>query len=240
MEIVGKKIKPLPCGEFTQRSFAMLIPAIDTDPRKCTGIPDTHVIKLIAEALQIVSTVLPELLTAAELAAVQHVLVRPTHHHHPYTRWAAECRTHVMWLVRVGSELCAEKLRRWPDNAPHQYSHAYAELLRLLPPAMLALPWPLAETELPTVCTSETSVPRADHRRLIAATARGGGRTRAFQMYYVFTKQRLWRFGGGAETRERRLAKRQMRPHCAVVVPEPWLSFVLSAGERAMLDPSTA
>ena len=56
----------------------------------------------------------------------------------------------------------------------------------------------------------------------------------AFQMYYVFAKQRLWRFGGAAETRERKLAKRQLRPH-SMVVPEPWLSFVLSDGERALL-----
>lgn len=210
----------------------MLVPAIAADPADCAaGLPDSHVVKLIAESLQIVSTVLPALLSAAELEAVGRLLLRPTHQHHPYTRWAAGGRAHAMWLVRLGGALCAEKRRRWPANAPHQYEPCYAELDARLPPDMRQLPAALPETSLPVVCTSAASVPDEQQRRLIAATAAAGQRTRAFQLYYVVAKRRLWRFGGAAETAARRVAKRTQRP-TAWPVPEPWASLVLAEHER--------
>jgi len=210
----------------------MLVPAIATDPADCArGLPDTHVIKLIAESLQIVSTVLPSLLQPAELAPIAAGLLRPTHQHHPYVRWAAASRAHAMWLVRLGGALCAEKRRRWPANAPHQYEPLYAELDARLPSDMRQLPSALPEASLPVVCTSPASVPDEQQRHLIAATAAAGQRTRAFQLYYLVAKQRLWRFGGAAETAARRVAKRTQRP-AAWPVPEPWASLVLAEHER--------
>lgn len=217
----------------------MLIPAISGDPVACAAVPDSHVVKLAAELLQIVSTVVPAVLAPTELAAVADLLLRPTHAHHPYTRWAAEQRAHVMWLVRVGAALCAEKRRRWPRNPPHCYEHHYAELERRLPDDMRALPAALDEAQLPAVCASEKSVPSAPQRDVIAAAVASGRRARAFQLYYVFTKlprPRTARFGGAAETRARAVAKRQKRAPVPFAVPEPWASFVLTETERELLS----
>jgi hypothetical protein len=213
----------------------MLIPAIECDPAHIVGVPDSHVVKLVAELLQIVSTAAPSVLDAAELATISHLLVKPTHAHHPYTRWAASARAHVMWLVRAGAALCAEKRRRWPANAPHCYESRYAALLELLPPDMRALPAALDEAQLPAVCVSETSVPNDTQRAVIRAAVAAGQRTRAFRLYYVFAKlsnPRIARFGGAAETAARRVAKRQNRPY-TLVLPEPWASFALTAKEQA-------
>lgn len=215
----------------------MLIPAISTEPAACAAVPDSHVVKLAAELLQIVSTAAPSVLAPAELAAVADLLLRPTHAHHPYTRWACEHRAHVMWLVRVGAALCAEKRRRWPANAPHRYEAVYAALAHRLPADMRALPTALDEAQLPAVCASETAVPDAAQRRVIGAAVAAGRRARAFQLYYVFAKlprPRTARFGGAAETIARRVAKRQQRP-IAFALPEPWASFALTDAEQTIL-----
>ena len=119
----------------------MLVPAVAPDPFACApALPDSHVVKLIAESLQLVSSALRELLTPHELAAVAPLLLKSTHLHHPYTRWAAASRAHAMWLVRLGAALCAEKRRRWPANAPHCYEATFAALDAALPADMRALP----------------------------------------------------------------------------------------------------
>lgn len=210
----------------------MLIPAISADPAQCTAIPDAHVVKLIAETLQIVSTAAPAVLSPAELGPIAPMLTRPTHAHHPYTRWATESRDNVAWLIQLGRALCDEKRRRWPENQPHQYAVNFATLAQHVPPPTTAL----SEHQLPAVCTSATSVPDERHRRLIAHLVARGRRARAFQLYYHVSKQHLWRFGGAAETRERQVAKRTGRPACtARFVPSLWADFVLTADEQAFM-----
>ena len=185
-------------------------------------------VKLIAETLQIVSTAAPDLLTDAELSDASPWLVARTHPHHPYTKWAASCRRNLVWLIRLGTELCAEKKRRWPSNDAHRYAANFRALSDQFDAATAVL----SDNELPRVCVSPTSVPDERQRQVIVRCIDSGKRARAFQLYYHFSKQHLWRFGGAAETHERRVAKRQNRP--AVVtrfVPEPWASFVLLPDE---------
>ena len=75
-------------------------------------------------------------------------------------------------------------------------------------------------------------MPDARQRSLIAATAAAGRRSRAFCLYYLCAKQRLWRFGGAAETHARRVAKRTQRL-VAWPVPALWAALELDARERA-------
>lgn len=206
----------------------MLIPAIHGDPSQCVALPDSHVVKLIAETLQIVSTAAPHVLTEEEFANAASCLVAPTHPHHPYTKWAASSRRNLVWLIRLGTELCGEKKRRWPDNG----EHCYAANFRALSCQFDAATVVLSDSELPRVCVSAASVPDERHRQAIVRCIDSGKRARAFQLYYHFSKRHLWRFGGAAETHERRVAKRQNRPAMVTrFVPEPWASFVLASDE---------
>lgn len=217
----------------------MLIPALHCDPAVVpTLLPDSHVIKLISESLQLISTALPHVLSQHELASVQPLLLASTHENHPYSRWARLTRDNAMWLVRLGWAMCQEKQRRWPDNRPHQYEPLFAALLRSLPVDMQALPAVLPENQLPITATSATSVPDERQRNLIVGTAASGARVRAFHLYYHFTKRHLWRFGGAAETRARKHARSRPTTTASVhhFVPPLWASFVLSVDEQRLIE----
>lgn len=192
----------------------MLIPAINRNPRLCTAVPDKHVVKLIAEQLQLASTALRKLQPGRH----EPLLLRSTHAHHPYTLWTAQSLAHVVYVLRIAQALCQEKLRRWPRNAPHIYAgRVDALLLALDADARFAAALP--ECEMPIVCASEAMVPDA-HQRAAILQAAVTDRAAAFRLYFWFVKrpqQTLWHFGGAEETAARKRRRTD---------PEDWLPAV--------------
>lgn len=183
----------------------MLIPAIDEHPERCVALPDAHVIKLPVELLQMASVALQQRAALVDEAARSHLL-RATHTHHPYTRWVCSSDAALVYTLRVGKALCAEKRRRYPQRPPHAFEARFDALLAALPAELRALPAELRDDQMPAVAVRETSVPSAQLRAAIL-----GARTRAhgFRLYYWHTKRpnaRLWRFGGAEQTRTRRAA----------------------------------
>lgn len=90
----------------------MNIFVLDTDP--CTAAQyhcDAHVVKMILETTQILCT-------------VRHMAgnpvpggYKPTHQHHPCTRWAGECVANYSWLWALLSCLHTEYEHRYPGKA---------------------------------------------------------------------------------------------------------------------------
>jgi hypothetical protein len=66
---------------------------------------DRHVVKMILESTQILSTVMHQ-------NGLQGPY-RPTHKHHPCVRWAGESKENFEWLRRLLASLCAEYTLRY-------------------------------------------------------------------------------------------------------------------------------
>ena len=105
----------------------MNIFALDNDPVRAAGWhSDRHVIKMILETAQILSTV--------HHAYGHPVTYKPTHPHHPCTLWAGATAGNYRWLNALGLALCAEYTARYGKT------HACENMLRfelLHPPAGL-------------------------------------------------------------------------------------------------------
>lgn len=69
---------------------------------------DKHVVKMVLETAQILSTVLIEL-----LPEYKEGLYRPTHKTHPCTLWAAESENNFWWLLHLGHYLSEEFTYRY-------------------------------------------------------------------------------------------------------------------------------
>lgn len=68
---------------------------------------DKHVVKMIVETAQILST-------AAHLRGRwREGMYRPTHKNHPCVLWAANSLANASWLVNLGNALCAEYRHRY-------------------------------------------------------------------------------------------------------------------------------
>jgi hypothetical protein len=84
----------------------MNIFVLDLDPKRAAQMQcDKHVVKMIVETAQILST-------------VQHMNgmvgpYRPTHAKHPCTVWAGTSVANYNWLLAHGIELCNEYTRRY-------------------------------------------------------------------------------------------------------------------------------
>lgn len=66
---------------------------LDTDPTRAAHMQcDKHVVKMVLETGQMLSTV------QRQLGNDDDQLYRSTHQHHPCTRWAAETRGNYYWL----------------------------------------------------------------------------------------------------------------------------------------------
>lgn len=102
----------------------MNIFVLDTDPRMAAKYHcDIHVVEMILETTQILCT-------------VHHMAgnpvpdgYKPTHQHHPCTRWAATCPRNYRWLRRLLFWLHAEYEHRYPGKV-----HASMRLYPLLTP----------------------------------------------------------------------------------------------------------
>lgn len=68
---------------------------------------DRHVVKMVLETAQILSTV------CHELGMDYEVLYRPTHRNHPCTRAAIDSREYLGWVAQHGAALSAEYKRRF-------------------------------------------------------------------------------------------------------------------------------
>lgn len=81
---------------------------LDPDPQRCAEMMhDKHVVKMILETAQILSTVCHRHGTWCE------GMYRPTHANHPSTRWAGDSATNFYWLVEHGQHLCDEYRYRY-------------------------------------------------------------------------------------------------------------------------------
>lgn len=84
-------------------SYDMNIFFLDQCPRIAAEMMhDKHVVKMILETAQILSTVCHRHGTWTE------GMYRPTHANHPSVRWAGDSATNFYWLVEHGQHLCNE------------------------------------------------------------------------------------------------------------------------------------
>lgn len=92
----------------------MNIFVLDTDPKLAAQAHcDRHVVKMILETAQILSTVWFKLTPVGARYGVPPEAYKPTHHSHPCVLWASMSETNYRWLWRLGSELCAEYAHRY-------------------------------------------------------------------------------------------------------------------------------
>lgn len=79
---------------------------LDTDPKKAArSLNDRHIVKMILESAQIISTV-------ADRYGYE-ALYKPTHKNHPCTLWAGNKYENWLWLVEHANEMNEEKIRRF-------------------------------------------------------------------------------------------------------------------------------
>lgn len=81
---------------------------LDENPERAAQMMhDKHVVKMILETAQILSTV------CHRHGAWRVGMYRPTHPHHPSTLWAGDSARHFNWLVDHGQHLCNEYTFRY-------------------------------------------------------------------------------------------------------------------------------
>lgn len=81
---------------------------LDRDPAICAGMHcDKHVVKMILESAQLLST-------ALRLAGSDdESLYKATHKNHPSAVWVRQSRQHYDYVLDLFRELCAEYTRRY-------------------------------------------------------------------------------------------------------------------------------
>lgn len=137
---------------------------------------DIHVIKMILETAQILST-------------VHHlhgngdaVPYKPTHKHHPSVKWAAESKVQYDWLQQLGVYLCNEYAVRYGGkrHACEQYIKGCLEA----PPPALRESRKYIWTEPPQAMPDDVKVP--------------GDTATAYRNYYRKYKSHFarWKLGG--------------------------------------------
>ena len=94
----------------------MNIFVLDLNPEKAAQYHcDKHVVKMVLETAQILSTVAIE-----KFPTARDVLYRPTHRNHPCTIWARESQENILWLSILGLCLCKEFTYRYDKNHKSQ------------------------------------------------------------------------------------------------------------------------
>lgn len=84
----------------------MNIFVLDTDPQQAAKYHnDKHVVKMILETAQILSTINHKHGVEAPY--------KPTHHNHPCVLWAEQSTANYQWLVTLGFALCEEYTYRY-------------------------------------------------------------------------------------------------------------------------------
>ena len=86
----------------------MNIFVLDLDPTRAAKFhKDKHVVKMVLETTQLLSTAIPYL----EPTRIRPY--KPTHINHPCSVWTRLCTGNYYWLWRLGQELCKEYTRRY-------------------------------------------------------------------------------------------------------------------------------
>lgn len=103
----------------------MNIFVLDLDPIKAAESHcDRHVVKMILESCQILSTVMHK---HGEIG-----VYKPTHQNHPCVVWAGASKQNFLWLKSLMTHLCREYTKRY---GKHHKCEAY--LSQLTPPTSL-------------------------------------------------------------------------------------------------------
>lgn len=96
---------------------------LDEDMQKCAEYHcDKHVVKMLLESVQILSTVL-------HLAGIENVPYKPTHTKHPCTLWAAYCNDNFKKLTLLATKLSNEYTHRYGKR--HKSTDALVEIFKL-------------------------------------------------------------------------------------------------------------
>ena len=102
---------------------------LDRDPSLAAEYHcDKHVVKMIVESAQIMSTALQQ------LYGIDERLYKPTHVKHPCVIWAMESQQNIVWLWRLSFWLCMEYTRRYEKN------HKSRGVLEVIAPRLTELP----------------------------------------------------------------------------------------------------
>lgn len=145
----------------------MNIFVLDEDPKFAAEMHcDRHVVKMILESAQILSTV-HHLLGSSDRA-----ITKPTHANHPCVKWAAASQQSYYWLYDLARQLCNEYTFRFENR--HKYETQLALKLAKSPAKLKTwrvIPHPLC---MPDDC------------KLLA-----GGAVSAYRNYYIAYKQRM-------------------------------------------------
>lgn len=111
---------------------------LDTDPKLAAKYHcDRHVVKMVLESAQMLSTVLSG-------------PYKPTHRHHPCTKWVSESRDNAEWLCLLMHWLNQEYKERWnkcDDHLAYTKCHHLLEKITQLPNVGQATPFALAMPE---------------------------------------------------------------------------------------------
>lgn len=124
---------------------------------------DAHVVKMILETAQLLSTYLatldavPHLGYHADGTAVQ--IYKPTHHNHPCALWLHGGRSHFAWLLQLGLALCERY------TAIYGKHHKTETLL-------LGMLWFVYDRTLPDDCDAATWLQRLVDRGVKANVVR--------------------------------------------------------------------
>lgn len=94
---------------------------------------DKHVIKMITESVQMLSTNLVIDDTLTVLAKGHQPITSAAFGNHPCTKWARDKLINFTYLTELALKLCEEKIHRYPLTAPHQYHGWLKELREKLP-----------------------------------------------------------------------------------------------------------
>lgn len=96
---------------------------LDEDPAiAAVALCDSHVIKMISESVQLLSTAHHLLPTTVD----REVLPKRTHENHPSAKWVRETRCNYFWLFRHYFEMSKEYYRRYGRH--HDYFDLAYEL----------------------------------------------------------------------------------------------------------------
>ena len=107
---------------------------LDEDPKLSAEYHcNKHVVKMIVESCQLMSTALHELNADADI-----IPYKSTHVHHPCTIWTAESYSNFMWLHKLTEQLCKEYTNRYYKiHACEKFLPVFA---RLADPSLFPMP----------------------------------------------------------------------------------------------------
>jgi hypothetical protein len=127
---------------------------LNRDPKKCAEEHcDKHVVKMIVETAQILSTVLHHYSTGIFGGNMQlsDMIYKPTHKKHPSVLWAAKSQQNFEWLLTLGFELVLQYCQRY-NRSFHKSGLVLHEISRLYEIYKYQIPWPEKTFSAPPQC----------------------------------------------------------------------------------------